>query len=194
MARKQTFALFIPIVVVMVIVDRLTKIWAADNLSFGMTGPSLGVVDMTLVHNLGAAFGMGQGNGWLFVGIAVVISIAAISWLALGKKHHPLEVAGLALLVAGGIGNLIDRLTTGYVVDFLHFTFFDFPVFNVADMCVTCGVVLFVISVLFTGLFADDQDDEDGQDGHDVKDGQDNQDDEGGQDGQDDHDDQDNEA
>ncbi len=142
----------------MVIVDRLAKAWAADNLFSGVTGPNFGVVDLTLVHNLGAAFGMGQGNGWLFIVIAVVICIVAVVWLVVGAKHHPLEVIGLSLLVAGGIGNLIDRLTTGYVIDFLHFTFIDFPVFNVADICVTCGVVLFIISVLFTGIFSDDQD------------------------------------
>lgn len=157
MFRKTTFALFIPIVIVMVLIDRLAKAWAAESLSFGVTGPNYGIVDMTLVHNLGAAFGMGQGNGWLFIAIAIVICIAAIAWLAFGTKHHPLEVVSLALLVAGGVGNLIDRLTTGYVVDFIHFTFVDFPVFNVADMCVTCGVVLFVISVLFTGAFSDEK-------------------------------------
>ena len=57
-------------------------------------------------------------------------------------------VVSLALVVAGGIGNCIDRLTTGYVVDFIRLTFIDFPVFNVADICVTCGVVLFLIALI----------------------------------------------
>ena len=155
MSRKATFALFVPIVVVMVIVDRLTKAWAADNLSFGVKGPDFGLVDLTLVHNLGAAFGMGQGNGWIFVLITIAICVLAIAWLAVGKEHHPLEVIGLALVVSGGIGNLIDRVTTVYVVDFFHFTFVDFPVFNVADICVTCGVVLFIVTFLVTGAFSE---------------------------------------
>lgn len=58
-------------------------------------------------------------------------------------------------MVAGGIGNCIDRLTTGYVVDFIRFTFVDFPVFNVADICVTCGVILFLVAIIFTGVLSD---------------------------------------
>ena len=126
----------------MVIFDRLAKGWAVDHLRQGITGPDFGLVDFTLVHNMGAAFGMGQGAGIVFVAVAVVV------WLVVGKRHGALEVVSLALVVAGGIGNCIDRLTTGYVVDFIRLTFIDFPVFNVADICVTCGVVLFLIALI----------------------------------------------
>ena len=156
MSRKATFALFVPIVILMVIVDRLTKAWAADNLSFDSVGSDYGLVDIMLVHNRGAAFGLGQGNGWIFILITVLICAFAVAWLALGKEHHPPEVIGLALVVSGGIGNLIDRVSTVYVVDFLHFTFIDFPVFNVADICVTCGVVLFIVSFLFMSFRSSD--------------------------------------
>lgn len=157
MSRKQTFELFVPVVAAMVVIDRLTKSWAASNLRFGVTGPDFGLVDLTLVHNEGAAFGLGAGSGAVFIVIALVILVAAIAWLALGKRHNALEVTALALVVAGGIGNLIDRLMTGYVVDFIRFTFIDFPVFNVADICVTCGVVLLLIAIIFTDLFADSE-------------------------------------
>ncbi len=148
MSRKRTFFLFIPIVIAMAIVDRLAKGWAVDHLRQGVTGPDFGLVDLTLVHNTGAAFGMGQGGGIVFVAIAFVITAAVVAWLAARKRHSALEVIALALVVAGGIGNCIDRLTTGYVVDFIRFTFIDFPVFNVADICVTCGVVLFLVAVV----------------------------------------------
>ena len=148
MSHSRTFALFVPIVIAMVICDRLAKGWAVEHLRQGVTGPDFGLVDFTLVHNAGAAFGMGQGSGIIFIAIALVITVAVIVWLAVGKHHGVLGVAGLALVVAGGIGNCIDRLTTGYVVDFIRFTFIDFPVFNVADICVTCGVVLFLIAVV----------------------------------------------
>lgn len=157
MSRKATFALFAPIVIVMVIVDRLTKSWAADNLSFGVKGPDFGIVDLTLVHNLGAAFGMGQGNGWIFMLVTVVICAIAVVWLFAPIEHHPLEVLGISLVVSGGIGNLIDRMTTGYVVDFFRFTFIDFPVFNVADICVTCGVILFIVTFIAVGGFAGEE-------------------------------------
>lgn len=162
MSRKRTFFLFIPIVIAMVIVDRLAKAWAVGHLRRGVTGPDFGLVDFTLVHNTGAAFGMGQGGGIVFVAIAAVITVAVIAWLAIGKRHSALEVTALALVVAGGIGNCIDRLTTGYVVDFIRFTFIDFPVFNVADICVTCGVILFLIAVIFTGALSGDDDSEEG--------------------------------
>ena len=151
MTRKNIFALFTPIVVVMVVLDRLTKAWAAQSLQLGVAGSGAFPADFELVHNLGAAFGLGSGSGIVFVAMAAVICIAALVWLAVGKTHHPLEVVSLALVVAGGIGNLIDRVTTVYVVDFIHFTFVDFPVFNVADICVTCGVVLFIVTLLLTG-------------------------------------------
>lgn len=134
----------------MVAIDRLTKDWAAASLRLGRTGVDLGLVDLTLVHNEGAAFGMGQGSGPLFVVIALVVSALAIVWLAARKRPGALEVVGLSLVVAGGIGNLVDRLATGYVVDFIQLSFIDFPVFNVADICVTCGVALFIVA-LFTG-------------------------------------------
>ena len=126
----------------MVILDRLAKGWAVDHLRQGVTGPEFGLVDLTLVHNKGAAFGMGQGAGIVFVALAVVICVAVVVWLVVGKRHGALEVVSLALVVAGGIGNCIDRLTTGYVVDFIRLTF------NVADICVTCGVVLFLIALI----------------------------------------------
>lgn len=143
-----------PLVIVLVVVDRLAKGWAAAHLRRGVDGPNFGPVDLTLVHNEGAAFGMGQGSGAIFVVIALVICVAALAWLVLVKRHYVLEIISLALIVAGGIGNLIDRLTTGYVVDFIRFAFVDFPVFNIADVCVTCGVVLFIIAFIFTPLGA----------------------------------------
>lgn len=148
MSRSKTFAVFVPIVIAMVIFDRLAKGWAVDHLRQGITGPDFGLVDFTLVHNMGAAFGMGQGAGIVFVALAIVICIAVVVWLLVGKRHGALEVVSLALVVAGGIGNCIDRLTTGYVVDFIRFTLIDFPVFNIADICVTCGVVLFLIALI----------------------------------------------
>jgi signal peptidase II len=154
MTRKMIFALFVPIIIVMVVADRLTKGWAAANLQLGVAGSGQGLIDFELVHNLGAAFGLGAGSGIVFIVMAIVICIAALIWLLVVKTHHVLEVVSLALVVSGGIGNLIDRITTVYVVDFMHFTFIDFPVFNIADVCVTCGVVLFIATLILTGAFS----------------------------------------
>lgn len=152
LSRKRTFAVFIPVVLVMVAVDQATKGWAASSLQLGKPGASFGLFEFDLVHNAGAAFGLGQGAGLAFVGIALLITVLAIVWLAQKRPHGIVEVLGLSLVVAGGIGNCINRLLAGYVVDFIKLTFIDFPVFNVADICVTCGVALFLIAILTTSI------------------------------------------
>lgn len=157
MSRTRTFALFIPIVIVMIALDQVTKGWAASSLRMGVPGADLGLFRFELVHNTGAAFGMGQGAGIVFAVVAAAVVLFAILWLALGREHALLEVIGLSLVVAGGIGNCIDRLVTGYVVDFIKFTFIEFPVFNVADICVTCGVVLFLIALLKDAFSSDER-------------------------------------
>lgn len=136
----------------MVIIDQATKGWAASSLQLGKPGANLGLFEFELVRNTGAAFGMGQGAGFIFIGIAAVVCIVVVAWLAQNRKHGMLEVIALSLLVAGGVGNCIGRLTDGYVVDFIKLTFIDFPVFNVADICVTCGVVLFIIALVTMSL------------------------------------------
>lgn len=148
MSRKHTFAVFVPIVIVMVILDQMTKGWAASSLVRGVPAYDCGLFEFELVHNTGAAFGMGQGAGMIFIAVAAIITILAVLWLWLSPRRTALEVVGLSLVVAGGIGNCIDRLVTGYVVDFIKLTFVSFPVFNVADICVTCGVVLFLIGLI----------------------------------------------
>lgn len=140
--------MFVPVVVALVAIDWLAKSWAQATLRPGVHEFDLGIVDLTLVHNAGAAFGLGQGNGVAFIVLAIVVCVAAVAWLIFAKRRSAFEVLGLALIVAGGIGNCIDRLMYGHVTDFICFTFIDFPVFNVADICVTCGVIVFIIALV----------------------------------------------
>ena len=156
MQKRMRLAWFLLIAVWFIALDRISKVWAEGNLQMGQSAYDMGPVRLTLVHNMGAAFGMGQGQGIIFVVIAVVIVVAIVAWMLMGKSENKLELFSLSLIAAGGIGNMIDRLTTGYVVDFIQFTFVNFPVFNVADMCVTCGVVLLIIT-LFSGVRSDQQ-------------------------------------
>ena len=164
MNRKTSLALFIPITVICIIIDRLSKAWAADALPLGtQDGLNLLLVRLTMVHNEGAAFGMGQGHPEVFAAIAFVILAVIVGWLLIGKQHGKVETLSLALIAAGAVGNVIDRIAQGYVVDFFEFTFFTFPVFNVADICITCGVVLFVICVIFLMDWDDDPAKQDGE-------------------------------
>ena len=101
---------------------------------------------------------MGQGGGMLFVAMAAIIVIAIVVWIMLAKQTRTLEIVSLGLIAAGGIGNCIDRLTTGYVVDFIEFVFFEFPVFNVADIGVTCGFVILIIGLIVDFSKGDESD------------------------------------
>lgn len=129
-----------------VLVDQLVKAYMRGALA-GRGSVTLipGVMDLRLVFNGGAAFGMGEGGAWLFVAIAVLIAVACGAYVVLGRPSLPLSVA-LGVVAGGGVGNLIDRVATGTVTDFFMPTFVNFAVFNVADIAITCGfVVAFVM-------------------------------------------------
>ena len=138
-------------VALLVGVDQLTKWWSVTQLA-GTDGIPLwkGVFELTYVENRGAAFGMLQNQQWLFVAVTLVM-LALVGILLFGSKayRHPLSVGAGVLIIAGGIGNLIDRTVSGYVVDFLYFRLIDFPIFNFADICVTGGAIAGIVYLLF---------------------------------------------
>ncbi len=105
---------------------------------------------ITYAENTGAAFSILRGQRWFFVTMALVVSALIIYYII---KHKPktLEKISLQLILAGAIGNVIDRVVYGYVIDFLDFYIFgyDFPVFNIADSCITIGAILLIITELF---------------------------------------------
>lgn len=122
-----------------VIIDQYVKRAVVQNLELGQTAALLpGLLRLQRVHNYGAAWSSFSGARWLLIAVTGV-GIAAIFWLVTTVVRHPLGVWSLWLIIGGGIGNLIDRIVNGYVVDMLATEFIDFPVFNVADIFVTCG-------------------------------------------------------
>ena len=122
-----------------VIVDRYVKRLVAANLALGETAELLpGVLRLQRVHNYGAAWSSFSGARWLLVGVTAV-GLGILAWLLFKIVRYPLGVWSLALVIGGGIGNLIDRVRLGYVIDMFATEFIDFPVFNVADVFVTCG-------------------------------------------------------
>lgn len=135
----------------MVCLDQVTK-WLAvlflKNAEAVTVIPS--VLGFTYVENRGAAFGILQGQRWLFLMLTSVIMIAILGLVLFGKfRAFRWFNVSATLIVAGGIGNFIDRLIQGYVVDFIQVQFFDFPVFNVADCYVVVGSVLLLIFFFF---------------------------------------------
>ena len=111
-----------------------------------------GVFDLTFVENRGAAFGMLQGQRWLFLALTVVVTVAVIYYVKKTKldwRQNRLLSLSLVLLMGGAWGNAIDRLFRGYVVDYFEITLFEYPVFNVADIGVVAGAIGIAIALLF---------------------------------------------
>ena len=130
--------------------DQISKALVLTHIPLGGEVPVLpGVVGLTYVRNFGAAFSSFQGMQWLFAVIFIVFTVAVI-W-EYRKKAMPftkLERWCIAAIYGGGLGNMIDRLRFGYVVDMIETQFMEFPVFNVADCFITCGCILLVAHLI----------------------------------------------
>ncbi len=148
----------------LIVVDQLTKFWAASTFPLGSIGRYIGLgFYFTYVQNTGAAFGIFQGiniplgsfilNGTRLLGLlSATVSLFIFIYLWRHRKTMPLlQQSALTLILAGALGNMIDRFRLSYVIDFIHFntSFLNFPVFNVADSCVVIGAGLLIISSLF---------------------------------------------
>ncbi len=133
-----------------IVADQLTKHWATTTLATQPIEVLPGVGRFTYVQNTGAAFGIFQ-NGTLFLTIFSAIAVAGFIFLLIHerKKESVLFRIGIACIVSGALGNLIDRIILGYVVDFIEVTFIQFPVFNVADSLTTIGIFLFAVAIIF---------------------------------------------
>eukprot|EP00927_Polykrikos_kofoidii_P066816 TRINITY_DN62378_c0_g1_i1.p1 TRINITY_DN62378_c0_g1~~TRINITY_DN62378_c0_g1_i1.p1 ORF type:complete len:221 (+),score=30.00 TRINITY_DN62378_c0_g1_i1:45-665(+) len=137
--------------VVIIVLDQVTKLLVLSSIRYNERVNVMPMFDLTLRYNRGAAFSaFASGNGWqlwLFLGLAVAVGVAIIV-LWIRQSVCRLTSAGMVLVLGGAIGNFIDRLCYGYVVDFLLFYWRDwyYPAFNVADMAITVGVVVCGIS------------------------------------------------
>lgn len=135
---------------VLLLFDRLLKMWAACALSLGRPEPLVGnAIRLSRVHNTGGAFGLLPGNPALFIAISSLIAAGLLVLLVSRWVKGWWMRMGLAVLLAGAVGNLIDRALHGFVIDFFEIR--GFPVFNLADACVTVGAGLIVLHVLFGG-------------------------------------------
>ena len=130
--------------------DWLTKYWIQTSMALNDTIPVIdGIFHITYIHNYGAAFSILQGKQSFLLIVTGIAMTAILAYMVIGqikKKAAPMELSSLALILAGGIGNIIDRVRFGYVVDFFDFRIW--PIFNVADIAVCCGCGLLVFYVL----------------------------------------------
>ncbi|MGD2119299.1 MAG: signal peptidase II [Chromatiales bacterium] len=135
--------------------DQASKIWVENSFELYERLPLTGFFNLTLVYNQGAAFSFladaGGWQRWFFTILAVVISAVLIGWLRRLQSHETLLAVSLALLIGGALGNLIDRIAYGHVIDFLdvYYQQWHWPAFNLADSAITLGVILFIWDALF---------------------------------------------
>lgn len=132
---------FVLVALVVVLADQLSKWWMVDRLCLGGKIP-LGVLDLHLEHNTGAAFSILPHAGSLLIVVPSLIVMTILLTLKHLRKEDPALMLPLAMITGGAIGNLIDRLRLGYVVDFIDFRWW--PDFNLADSCICIGASLFV--------------------------------------------------
>lgn len=146
---------WLSIALVVLLLDQFSKLLADALLQYHQPVPLLPMLNLTLSYNPGAAFSfLGEASGWqrwLFSGFAVVISIVLVVWLRRLPPGERWMRWALALLLGGAIGNLIDRLAYGHVIDFIH-VYYDrwhYPIFNIADSGITIGAIMILIHALF---------------------------------------------
>lgn len=143
--------------VLSLLLDQASKLAVDGSMQLFQSIPLLPYFNLTYVHNTGAAFSFlsdaGGWQRWLFAGLAVVMSSIIGLWLARLKQHETLMAVALALVLGGAIGNLIDRVAYGYVIDFLDVYYQDWhwPAFNIADSAICVGVALMLLESFGVG-------------------------------------------
>ena len=141
--------------VVVIVLDQITKYLAEANLVYAQPVPVSPSFNLTLLYNRGAAFSFlsdaGGWQRWFFVTISMLASILLVYWLRKLKPEQWLLALALSLVLGGAIGNLIDRLLLGHVIDFIqvYYQSFYWPAFNIADSAITAGAVMLVWDALF---------------------------------------------
>ena len=138
----------IVIILILTICDQLLKSWVASSIVLGGSKQLIpGIIELTNLRNSGAAWSIFEGQQTFFTIITIVAIIVIGYFIWQYRKNIPMLI-GLSLIMAGTIGNFIDRLRQGSVVDMFETTFINFPIFNIADMCLTIGVIWLIICIL----------------------------------------------
>ncbi len=136
--------------VVLVIADQVVKFLIRSNLELGESVPFIPhILNLTYYQNTGAAFSLFREHTWILALISAVVSVALVVVMVKRVFRHPAGQVILAVILAGAVGNLIDRVLFGYVTDMFQTIFINFAVFNVADCCLVCGVIAMMVYVLF---------------------------------------------
>jgi signal peptidase II len=153
-SNRGRAAVWLLLSALIVLADQVTKSYITSHYGEFEFTTVLPILDITRMHNVGAAFSfLATASGWqrwLFISLAVIVSIGIVVWLYRMPRSHGLLACGLALVLGGAIGNVIDRIRLGAVVDFIHFHWDRayFPAFNIADSAITVGAACLILDAL----------------------------------------------
>lgn len=154
---RQPFGKWLALAVWVVVIDQASKLLVDANMVLHQSIPLLPSLNLTYVHNTGAAFSFLSGAGgwqrWFFAGLALSVCVALPIWLRRLKAHETLLACALSLVWGGAAGNLIDRLLYGYVIDFIdvYYQNWHWPAFNIADSAICIGVGLMILESFGVG-------------------------------------------
>lgn len=142
------------LIVVLTLADQLIKLAVVKNIELGeiirvIHIGSFDIFNLTHITNKGAAWSMMEGKTWFLIGFPLIVIIGGAVYMYIKRDESKLQNISLAMLIAGGIGNLIDRIRLKEVVDYISFEPIDFPIFNFADICVVIGVILLAVYFIF---------------------------------------------
>lgn len=135
---------------IIAILDQAAKLFAAAFLPSLKTIPIIeNIFHLTYVENTGAGFGVFSDHTWILTTLTILVIVAVVTYMTAKRPKEKTFVTALTFMMGGAVGNVIDRVRLGYVIDFFDFTLIDFPVFNVADCFITVGAALFVVYIIF---------------------------------------------
>ena len=153
--KSKHIWLLLGIALAVFVADQLTKLWIVNHYQYGASEAVTSFFNLVRVHNFGAAFSFLNNEGgwqrWGFSIFAALVSLVILVWITRLSSQQKLEGLALALILGGALGNLYDRVTLGYVVDFLDFHWSNrhFPAFNIADSAISIGAVFILIDSFF---------------------------------------------
>ncbi|MGQ7337369.1 signal peptidase II [Streptococcus suis] len=133
----------------LIVLDQLVKAWTVANIALDTVEPFLpGFMSLAYLRNYGAAWSILQNQQWFFT-IVTIAAVTGLIWYYIKQIQGKIwTLFSLSLMIAGALGNFIDRIRLGYVVDMFHLDFINFPVFNVADICLSVGVGILFICIM----------------------------------------------
>lgn len=161
--RSEILRNWMILAAMIVIADQITKHIATLELKMYKAVAVMPMFNFTLMHNEGAAFSFlsdaGGWQRWFFTAISLVVSVLLVFWIKKLKPEEKFQAIAFSLILGGAIGNLIDRVRFGYVVDFIEIYWnsnghqYSWPAFNIADSAITIGVIILIVDTVFPNLF-----------------------------------------